>query len=66
MFMILGIIAIIYASFVIFITIKRPEKIWSMKKIQFFEKKFGANNTILMFYAWALFFYFLGFWLMAQ
>lgn len=66
MLIFVGLLAIVYASFVVFITIKRPEKIWSMKKIQFFEKRFGPNNTILMFYAWALFFYFLGFWFMAQ
>lgn len=66
MLILVGTIAIIYATFVVYITAKRPEKIWAMKKIQAFEKHFGPNNTILMFYAWALFFYFIGFWLMAQ
>lgn len=60
-----GIVALTYASTVVFITIKRPEKIWGLKKIQFFEKRFGPNNTIIIFYIWALMFFFLGFWLLA-
>lgn len=66
MLILVGLISIIYASFVVFLTIKRPEKIWSMNKIQFFEKRFGPNNTIIIFYVWALLFFFLGFWFMAQ
>jgi len=61
-----GIIAIIYASMVVYVTIKRPEKIWTMERVQFFEKRFGPNNTIILFYIWAFAFYFLGFWLMSQ
>ncbi len=66
MLIFVGLISIVYASFVVFITLKRPEKIWAMKNIQFFEKRFGPNNTIILFYAWALLFFFLGLWLMAQ
>lgn len=66
MLILAGIISILYASFVVFITLKKPDKIWAMQKIQFFEKRFGPNNTIMLFYVWALLFFFLGFWLMAQ
>lgn len=66
MLMLVGIISIIYASFVVYIAVRRPEKIWSMQRIQFIEKRFGPNNTMLLFYAWALMFFFVGFWLMAQ
>lgn len=61
-----GIIAIVYAAMVIVLAITKPEAIWKIKKIQFFEKHFGVKGTELFFYVWALVFLVLGVWLLAK
>lgn len=60
----LGILALLYAVTVIGITIKRPEKIWKMKKIQFFIKYLGEKGTVIFFYIWAFIFVGIGIWLL--
>lgn len=62
----LGILAILYGVAVIFLAIKKPPKIWGMKKIQTFEKVLGEKGTIIFFYVWAVIFLVLGVWLMMQ
>lgn len=59
----LGLLAFIYSGVVIFLAIKKPEKIWKIKKIQAFEKALGKRGTEILFYAWAILFIALGIWL---
>jgi len=58
----LGILAIIYAIAVVYIAIKKPEKIWKMAKIQGFIKVLGEKGTVIFFYVWAVIFLGLGIW----
>ncbi len=60
----LGIILLIYAVAVIAITVKKPEKIWSMKKIQTFIKILGEKGTDIFFYVFAVICGAVGIWLM--
>ena len=50
----LGIILIIYAVFVVYITVKKPVSIWDMAKIKLFRKMLGEKGTIVFFYIFAL------------
>jgi hypothetical protein len=59
-----GILAILYAVFVVVIAVMKPEKIWNMKKIEMFKKVLGDKGTEIFFYIWALGFLFLGIWLL--
>lgn len=59
-----GIISILYAVFVVVITVMKPGKIWNMKKIEMFKKVLGDKGTEIFFYIWALGFLFLGIWLL--
>lgn len=59
----LGIIAILYAVFVIVVAVKKPEKIWNMKKIEMFKKVLGEKGTVIFFWIWAVVFTALGIWL---
>ncbi len=61
-----GILAILYAAMVIVLAITKPEAIWKMKKIQFFEKYLGVKGTEIFFYVWALMFLVLGVWLLTK
>lgn len=61
-----GIIAVIYSALVIVIAVVKPEKIWKMKKIEFFKKMLGDQGTEIFFYIWALIFLVLGIWLFVQ
>jgi len=62
MIKLLGLLAFVYAAFVIFIAFKQPPKIWNMKKIQGFVKVLGEKGTTIFFYIWALIFVGLGVW----
>jgi hypothetical protein len=59
-----GILAILYAVMVVVIAVVKPEKIWNMKKIEFFKKVLGDRGTEIFFYLWALIFLFIGVWLL--
>lgn len=61
-----GILAILYAAMVVIIAVLKPEKIWNMKKIQFFKKVLGETGTEIFFYIWALIFLVLGVWLLVK
>ena len=58
----LGLLAFVYAAFVIFIAFKQPPAIWNMKKIEAFKKVLGEKGTVIFFYIWALIFVGLGIW----
>lgn len=60
---ILGIVAIIYAVLVFWMTFKKPKQLWSFAKIQFFIKILGEKGTEIFFYIWGLGFFILGVWL---
>lgn len=62
----LGILAILYSVAVVFLAIKKPKKIWSMKKIQAFEKGLGEKGTVIFFYVWAAIVAALGIWLLVK
>lgn len=62
----LGILAILYAVMVIVIAVKKPEKVWNMKKIQGFKKVLGENGTVIFFYIWGIAFGVLGIWLLMK
>jgi hypothetical protein len=62
----LGIVLIIYAAFVIFITIKKPEGIWNMAKIRMFRKLLGEQGTVIFFYVFAIVAAVAGVWLLLR
>lgn len=62
----LGILLIIYAAGVIFITTKKPESIWNMIKIRMFRKAFGEVGTVILFYIIAIIAAAVGIWLMIK
>ncbi|MBN2287595.1 MAG: hypothetical protein JXQ26_08470 [Tissierellales bacterium] len=62
----LGVLAVLYAVAVVVIAVMKPEKIWSMKKIELFKKVLGDKGTEIFFYLWAVGFLFLGIWLLVK
>ncbi|HBH11866.1 MAG TPA: hypothetical protein DDX29_01900 [Clostridiales bacterium] len=61
-----GVLAIVYAVAVVVIAVVKPDKIWEMKKIEWFKKMLGDKGTEIFFYIWALLFLVLGIWLMVN
>ena len=59
----LGLLAFAYAGLVVWITVKKPAKIWGMAKIQTFVKVMGEKGTVIFFYVWAGLAIILGIWL---
>ncbi len=49
-FALLGILLLIYALAILGLTIKKPENIWSMPKIKWFNKMLGSKGTDILFY----------------
>lgn len=62
----LGLILIVYAALVVYIAVKKPDKIWNMKKIEAFKKVLGENGTVYFFYFWALAALAVGIWLLVK
>lgn len=60
----LGILAILYAVMTFFVAVKKPEKMWNMKKIESFKKVLGEKGTVIFFYIWGTGFVVLGIWLL--
>ncbi len=60
----LGLILIVYAVFVAVLTIKKPESVWKMGKIQFFIKTLGDRGTDVLFYVFAAVALGFGIWLL--
>jgi len=63
---ILGIFLLVYAVIVVLITVKKPEIIWKMKKIQLFIKFLGESGTVIFFYACAALAAGIGIWLLVR
>lgn len=49
----IGILLIVYAAFLVFVAVKKPEKIWHMAKIRMFIKVMGEQGTVIFFYVFA-------------
>ncbi|MFH5836698.1 hypothetical protein ACHAL6_11550 [Proteiniclasticum sp. C24MP] len=62
----LGLILIVYAAAVIFITVKKPEQVWNMAKIKMFRKLLGEKGTEIFFYLFALAAAGFGIWLLVK
>ena len=62
----LGILLIVYAIAVVFITYKKPESIWDMAKIKMFRKILGEGGTVIFFYIFAAIAALVGIWLMIK
>lgn len=62
----LGMLAILYAVMVLVIAVKKPKKIWNMKKIEGFKKVLGEKGTVIFFYVWGGAFLALGVWLLIK
>ncbi|MGB2965322.1 MAG: hypothetical protein WBB69_15200 [Anaerolineales bacterium] len=60
----LALLAFAYTGLVFWLTIKKPEKLWSISKIQFFVKALGERGTEIFFYVFGLAFAALGIWLL--
>lgn len=62
----LGIFLILYSIFVVYVAIKKPKGIWSMKKIEGFKKVLGEKGTVIFFYVFATIALIAGIWLLAK
>jgi len=60
---ILGLLSAIYGAVCIYIGLKKPEKIWQMKKIQAFVKVLKEKGTVIFFVIWGIAFLGLAIWL---
>ena len=60
----LALLAFAYTGLVFWITIKKPEKIWGMGKVQAFVKTLGERGTEIFFYAFGVASAALGVWLL--
>ncbi len=60
----LGLILIFYAAVIVYITAKKPEKIWDMPKIKLFRKVLGEKGTVIFFYLFAAVALGFGIWLL--
>ena len=60
----LALLAFAYTGLVLWITIKKPEKLWDMGKIQVIVKVLGERGTEIFFYFWGITFAALGIWLL--
>jgi len=49
----IGILLIVYAAFLVFVAVKKPDKIWHMAKIRMFIKVMGEQGTVIFFYGFA-------------
>ena len=63
---ILGLFLLLYAGLVVWITMKKPPKLWDMAKIRGFRKVLGETGTVIFFYIWAAIALVLGIWLLIR
>ncbi|HKL11690.1 MAG TPA: hypothetical protein VJ990_09590 [Clostridia bacterium] len=61
-----GIFLLVYSAAVVLLTVKKPDSIWKMKKIQLFIKYLGESGTVIFFYAWAIMAAAIGLWLLVK
>ncbi|SDI93448.1 hypothetical protein [Proteiniclasticum ruminis] len=62
----IGLILLVYAGAVVYITLKKPEAIWNMAKIRVFRKLLGDRGTEIFFYLFALASAGFGLWLLVN
>lgn len=62
----IGLILLVYAGAVVYITLKKPEAIWNMAKIRMFQKILGDRGTEIFFYLFALASAGFGLWLLVN
>lgn len=62
----IGLILLVYAGAVVYITLKKPEAIWNMAKIRVFRKLLGDRGTEIFFYLFALVSAGFGLWLLVN
>lgn len=62
----IGLILLVYAGTVVYITLKKPEAIWNMAKIRVFRKLLGDRGTEIFFYLFALASAGFGLWLLVN
>jgi UDP-N-acetylmuramyl pentapeptide phosphotransferase/UDP-N-acetylglucosamine-1-phosphate transferase len=62
----LGLLLIVYALFVIYLTVKKPEGIWNMAKIRMFRKVLGEKGTVIFFWIIAAACTGVGIWLLVR
>lgn len=62
----LGIFLIFYSVLVVWIAVKKPEKLWDMAKIRMFRKLLGEQGTVVLFYVVAAVALVAGVWLMVR
>jgi len=60
----LALLAFVYTGVVFWVTIKKPEKLWSISKVQWFVKNLGERGTEIFFIIFGLAFAALGVWLL--
>ena len=58
----LALLAFAYAGLVFWLTIKKPAKLWGIKKVQAFVKVLGERGTEIFFVVFGLIFIGLGIW----
>ena len=62
----LGIIVVAYGLFCMYVAIGKPNKVWSMQKIQNFQKALGVIGAQILFAVFALALIGLGIWLIVK
>lgn len=60
----LGLVLFAYAAVVVWIAVKKPEKIWNMAKIRIFRKVLGDKGTVIFFWVFAAISLGFGIWLL--
>ncbi|MEE4195617.1 MAG: hypothetical protein V2J07_10510 [Anaerolineae bacterium] len=59
----LALLCFVYVGLVVWIAVKKPEKLWNMGKVKAFRKVLGDRGTEIFFYVIAAIFVGLGIWL---
>jgi hypothetical protein len=62
----LGLLLVVYAAAVVYITLKKPENIWNMAKIRMFRKVLGEKGTLVFFLIFAAVSLGFGIWLLTM
>ncbi len=62
----LALLAFAYTGLVFWMTLKKPEKLWNMGKIQWFVKVLGEKGAEIFFYIFGILVAILGVWLLMQ
>ena len=55
-----GLLALVYAGFVVYVAATKVPSIWNMRKIEGFKRVLGEKGTVIFFYIWAVLFAIVG------